>query len=312
MGDLSLSLVSIDEVSPLANRSAWLERRHTTSGASETPIILRFTGSLLKLYLEKRWLLEPEPPTEEQLWGLKLEPLIAEAYTEKTGRVIVRQQAFSVHPEFPWMSATIDCLTDKEDIVELKAIGNNFRLAQQLGDSENNESLPDSWVAQAEQQMMVLDRPVAFFGVFGPGLRLRHYTLKRHAGLDDIIQKQVDDWWHNQILAEVPPEDYVAEDAVTLAKAFRKQTGEWLSLGPELLNSAQKFEQIKAEIKRLEDLRDVEKARLLGALGNCAGADLPGGWSLHRKVLEVNYKAREAHTDSQVRFSVKEPKQDRF
>ncbi len=102
------------------------------------------------------------------------------------------------------------------------------------------------------------------------------------------------------------------QDAATLVKAFRRDSGEWLTFGPEMLSSAQKFEQIKAEIKRLEDLRDIEKARLLGALGNAAGADLPGGWSLQRKVLEVRYKAREAHTDSQVRFSVKEPQKNPF
>ncbi len=307
MFDLSTSLVPVGEVSPLVDRAAWLERKQHSIGASDTPKVMGLSGSRVKLYLEKVGLLEPEPMTEEQKWGLRLEPLIAAAYEERTGRRIVKSQIFAEHPEYPWLSATIDCLTEDGDIVELKAVG-GFGMGRQLGDDEDNETLPDSWCIQSQQQMMIHDRPVAFFGVFGSGLRLRTYTLKRHDALNGIIIGDVGRFWHNHIVPRIMPQDYEAKDAATLAKAYRRDSGEWLTLGHEHATAAMKYHEIKAEIKRLEDLRDVEKARMLGALGDAAGADLPGGWSLSRRVIEVNYKSRAAHTDSQVRFSVKEPR----
>ncbi len=295
-------------VSPVTDREAWLEVRKSSSGASDLPVVLGLTGSRVKLCLQKWGDLEPDEPTEEMTWGLKLEPLIAEAFEEKTGRRIVKQQVFARHPEMPWLSCTTDCLTEDGDIVQLKAIGDNFRLSRQLGESEDNETLPDSWVAQEQQEMLILDRPVAFFGVFGPGLRLRTFTLKRHHAFKSIIVNEVGYFWNTYVVPRVLPEDFIPQDAQTLVKAFRRQTGEWLALGHDLTNSATKYNDLKKEIKRLEDLADVEKARLLAAVGNAAGADLPGGWTLNRKVIHTNHKAKAAHTATQVRFSVKEPK----
>ncbi len=296
------------EVSPLHNRQAWLEAKKSTIGGSEIAQVLGLSGSRVRLCLQKWGDLEPDPPTEAQELGLKLEPLLAELWQQRTGRTIVKQQVFAVHPEMPWLSCTADCLTSDRFIVQLKAIGDDFRLAQQLGESEDNESLPDKWVAQEQQEMLVLDCPVAFFGVFGPGLRFRTFTLKRHRGFGDMITDEVGRFWHDHVEARVLPQDFLPGDAALLVKAYRSRSGEWLSLGQEALNSAIKFNSIKEEIARLENLRDIEKARLLAAVGNAAGADLPGGWVLQRKVLEINHKAREAHTDSQVRFSVKEPR----
>ncbi len=187
MGDLSLSLVSIDEVSPLINHKVWLEQKQHTMGASELAEVLGITGSRVRLFLRKTGRLEPDPPSEEQLWGLRLEPLIAAAFTEKTGRQIVKQQVFAVHPEKRWLSCTVDCLTEEGHIVEIKAMGPRNPHAWHLGQSEDSESLPDSWVTQAQQQMLVMDKPVVFFAVFGPGLQTRHFTLKRHDAFSAIF-----------------------------------------------------------------------------------------------------------------------------
>jgi putative phage-type endonuclease len=75
--------------------------------------------------------LEPEPvdPATQELFDLghALEPVIAARYTAMTGRAVRRRRHLLIHPDIPWMGASLDrvsSLRGDRRIVELKWVPN--------------------------------------------------------------------------------------------------------------------------------------------------------------------------------------------
>ena len=297
-----------------ATRPEWLAERRKSIGASDAPIVLGLAGSRLKLWLEKVGLLEDDDePTEEMLTGLDMEPVIAKHYERRTGRRIVALQRFLRHPERSWCSATIDGVTDEGRTVEFKMCGVHSPEGRELGDDGESETLPYKWIIQVNQQLAVggasreTDGKTADVAVWIDN-RLRVFPIERHDGLIEIIGSDIGEFWNSFVLPRIPPAEIVADDARTLTRAFRRNEGDWLLLGHQETEAAFCYKRLGEEINGLQKERDAAKARLLLSLGNAAGADLDQGWSVERKVVRVEHKAREAYEDQQVRIYVKEPR----
>ena len=289
-----------------ADRPAWLAQRHLSLGSSDAAVVCGVIGSRLKLWLEKTQRLPDSESNEAMRWGLRLEDDIADAWLERTGIPIVRFQVFCRHPEYPWMTATIDGLTADDDIVEFKAAG-HFGHGAKLGDDGEIESLPEHWILQSHHQMLVTSNARMSFAVFGPGLRLRTFELPFDVELGAMIVEQERAFWHDHVLAGIPPVEIVSGDAAYLAQAYDEPDGSWAWLGQDVLESAVNFERIGKQIRELEKEREAHKARLLLALGDSSGAELPDGWSLERKIIDV--KEFTVAARKQVRLFVKPPKE---
>lgn len=300
---------------PHTDRDQWLRERRRGIGASEAPVILGLVGSRLKLYLDKRGELDPEEPNEAMQAGLDLETYIAKLYERRTGMKIVESQVCLQHPNMPWMLATIDGVREDGRIVEFKTIGEWSVNGKKLGDDGDSETLPDSWTVQVAQQLElarasgISEGTDADVAVLGPTIhRFRVYPLRRSADLFDVISPAVNEFWHHHVIPGIPPEDVEAADADTLAKVYRAQSGEWLTLGDDVLDLARRYHEMGRIEGEAGKERKAIKAQLLMAIGNADGVELPGGWRITRKVVETNYKAREAYTGTSIRLTVKEPR----
>lgn len=304
-----MSTVTID--GQAASRREWLQTRRRVIGASELAIVLGLVGSQVKLCLRKWGELPEEETSEEAAWGLRLEDDIAEAYHERTGRRIVETQRFAVHPEMPFLGATIDGLTECGRLVEFKSVG-LWGKGADLGDDGDTDTVPDEWICQVNQGMAIglacglVTQQEADIAVFGPGLRLRVFTARYSEGLATAGAQAASEFWNNFVAAGVLPPDVQAADAETLVRAYRRDTGEFLELGEDTLDAAVRYRELGDTIRDLERERAKAKAELLMALGDASGATLPGGWEVRRKLVEVKEHAVKAST--QVRLMVKEPK----
>lgn len=305
--------MSITANGSLLDRDQWLSRRRSVVGASELAIVLGLKPSILELYWRKTSEMPDEGPREAMAWGIRLEDDIAEAYCERTGRTIEHTQRFGVHPNHPFMGATLDAITSCRRVVEFKSVGPHGHGAK-LGADGESDTLPDEWVCQVTQQLAVAgalgwtDGDEADIAVFGPGLQLRIYPVRWNGALYTMASDAIHRFMSENVLAGMPPEEIVSSDADILAKVFRGDTGEILQLGAEVEEHARAYLELAESIRDLEGHRKLHKAHLLHMLGDAAGAEFPGGWSVSRKSITVNHKAREAHTSEQIRLTIKEPR----
>ncbi len=263
----------------------WLAERDKDFGlgASELATVAGLTGSVVKLwYRKKRLITDDFAPTEQMKWGTRLEPLIAQAWSEATGEILISQQLFIRHPEHPWLFCTLDRLTIDGGIVELKAMS-SFGNDAEDGFGFNPDSPPAKWIVQAQQQMACTGEDVVRFAVFyGPELALKECTIRR----DDVMWAQLFDLaksFRQSLIDGIPPTDFVADDAALVSKLYRgKADGPELELTDAKLLEAVKQYQSHADLGEREKQKEKAKAAILQALGTSTKATI-GGFTLIRK-----------------------------
>lgn len=118
----------------------------------------------LEVWLDKTGQLPDLPPSPQMEWGLRLEPAIAEAYSERTG-LDLSSPSLCRHPQYPWMLASIDRLVSgPPKVVELKT-ASPFA-AGEWGDPGTDE-IPESYLIQVQHQLAVCGLQVADVALFG-------------------------------------------------------------------------------------------------------------------------------------------------
>jgi putative phage-type endonuclease len=194
----------LTELDPEADRDAWLEWRRDGIGASDIPAILGFSryGSALTVYLDKQGKL-PDHDNEQMWLGRRLEPIMLELFTERTGRIVLPGLP-SQHWEIPWARATLDGLVaeaggDVLGPLELKT----GSAAKELLDDD----IAGPLAAQLQWQMFVTDCQHAWAAGlvvdFGFKFVVREVERDEDA-LHDIIEV-AHHFWHENVLAQVPP-----------------------------------------------------------------------------------------------------------
>jgi putative phage-type endonuclease len=284
----------------MSHEAQWHAERRKGIGASDAPSVcgIRQRPTRLEIWLEKRGEIEPDPPNEAMKWGLKLEPLIAEAYTERTGNLIDATQISVTHELFPWMRATMDAVTTDAKLVEFKAVGRWS--GSKLPNDGDCEGLPESWVIQGQHQMEVFGASFVDFAVF-VDMSLRVYRLERNnAMLADIISLEREFW--ALVESGTPPAEFAPEDAEVLRRHFNRETGEHRILGRDYEKVIEAFKEGEEDVKRIEATISEAKARLLFMMGNASTAEC-GPYTLKRKLVNVKERTQTIKASQYIRFT---------
>jgi YqaJ-like viral recombinase domain len=264
----------------------WLgERdREYTIGASDLATIARVHGSIVKLWYRKRGLItvdEADQP-EQAWWGKFLETCLATRFELETGEVLARRQVFVRHPDHPWLAATLDALTASGISVEIKlltAFGHDHE-----GAWWNPDRPPAKWVCQAQQQMAILgtDR-VIFVVLYTPTMTVYFLTIERDEVLWSKLFEQAQAF-RQSLLDNVPPTDFVADDAAIISKVYRGQAeGPELELDDEDVLAAIEYYTENANVTAIQTTREKSRAAILQAMGTSTRATI-AGYQLERKV----------------------------
>lgn len=98
----------------MSTREGWLRERMTCLTASDAASALGLNPwkTPLQLYAEKLGLTGVEE-TEPMRWGRRIERVIADGYSEDTGRTILLHPEYELvrHPDIPWLASTPDSYT---------------------------------------------------------------------------------------------------------------------------------------------------------------------------------------------------------
>jgi putative phage-type endonuclease len=270
-----------------ADRDAWLAERMNGIGSSEAAAAIGVNPyeTALELYLAKLGLSDPVRETEAMRWGTRLEPVIAEAYSETTGYGFIAEQLFVRSPTHDFMTSTIDRIRDDSRIVEFKCVG--YRSAHLWGEPGSDE-IPPHYLVQCQHQLICTGTEELDLAALIGGNELRIYHICRDDDIAARIVEREAEFWQRVLRRDPPPID-PSRDGAALARLWPRAEGE-VELGPvgELL--VEQWEAHGRAIRENEAARDRAKTELLCHLGEAASARLADGRLLTRRVVSVEGK----------------------
>lgn len=259
-------------------RAAWLEARRQGVGASEVAALLGVDPyrSAFAVWAEKTGRVVPEDLSDKQAvqWGNALEPLVARAWSEQTGREIVdhgrttiRRRAHSL------LFATLDReIVDAGDgigpgVLEVKAPGYLQR--------EHWESDPPlKYVVQVQAQLAVTGHQWGVLAALIGGQDFRAFTIDRDDALIEVIEDAVTTFWRCVEEGVPPSVDGSESTRHALARLYPRDSGAEIELPPEAVTYALALEQAKDELKKWGAVEADAKNKLVALIGDASSARL--------------------------------------
>lgn len=184
------------------DRAQWLEERRKGIGGSDAAAIMGANpyASPLSVYMDKLGLAQEKPTTEAMRQGTDLEGYVAERFCESTGKKVRRCNKILQHNQYPWMLANVDRLIVGEDAgLECKTTS-----VYNQHDFERGE-VPLTYQWQCQHYMAVTDTDRWYLAVLVLNKAFYVYQIDRDDRLIDTLIEQERDFWHNHVLAHVPP-----------------------------------------------------------------------------------------------------------
>lgn len=247
------------------SRVAWLEWRRQGIGASDAAALVGLHPwvSPMSVYFDKRGEINDEQePTEAMEWGLRLEQVVAEAWAEKNQRPIQRFQPYSadamrVHPEHPWMQASLDALViaddsaldfaDRGDLIPEAVL--ELKTASGWATHDWEEGVPPHVIVQAQWQLAVMDLPVAYVACLVGGQKFVQDVVERDDEMIAGLIKAGGQFWQ-QIQAGIPPAvDAHPNTADVLKARWHELLDDAVELGAEGFDMVKEWHEAKPMAK---------------------------------------------------------------
>ncbi|SCV02108.1 putative phage-type endonuclease domain protein [Cupriavidus necator] len=190
------------------SREDWLAVRKTGIGGSDAAAAVGLNPyqSQLELWLEKTGrdagLAKPDPmdTTEPVYWGALLEPIVAAAYTQQTGRRVRKVNAVLRHSTVPFMIANLDReIVGVPDVHILEC-----KTAGEFGARLWRDGVPEYVQLQVQHQLAVTGKQAADVAVLLCGQQLAVHRISRDEALiGQLIMLEAKFW--SYVATDTPP-----------------------------------------------------------------------------------------------------------
>lgn len=261
-----------------AEREEWLQGRRNGIGGSDTPVIVLgekhpFTKPI-ELWMEKKGLIDPRPPTPAMMRGTLLEGIAAEIYMQRTGRKTRRVNRQLRHKEHEWMFGNIDReivsghTNDGAGVLEIKCPG--LRTFSKC----KREGLPDYYQLQLQHYLAVMDRKWGALAVFSAELwEMVYFDIERDDAIIEFIIEKDSLFWKS-LAEDTPP----TEEACTPLPELPSIQGEVSFVrieSDEFEQAARDYWEAKAILEDASDLKESaeEKIKNLMTINGAAIAE---------------------------------------
>ena len=268
------------------SEAEWLQYRRLGIGGSDAAAVLGISPwtTLRDLYYDKRGIVSAID--DEDNWvqlevGHLLEDLVGRIFAKRTGFKIVRVKKMFQHPHHPFMLADIDFLVELPDdsyaILECKTT--NYNAKDKWWDN-GKEVVPAYYIAQGRHYMAVLNVSRVYYCCLYANNE--DSAIIRYIDRDLMYEAELiyleEDFWANNVLAEVPP-PYV-EDGDLVVESVRRHVGpadpseEQINLDPGFSENLMYYLELK-EQKSLVDAQskvlEKEMKRIKGLVADALG-----------------------------------------
>lgn len=206
-----------------APRQEWLAARRLGVGGSDASAIAGLSSytSLYSLWLDKRGELPEQEDTLALEWGRRLEPVVADWFTETSG-IPIRRAGLMQSVHRPWQLVSLDRAAGDGGIVEIKTTGQFTRDAELWLDGE----VPDHAELQSQHGMAVTNRSHAHVVVLIAGRTPVHQIVERDDALIADLCEIESRFWHDYVVTGTPPPvDGSSATTEALKAKFRRCDG---------------------------------------------------------------------------------------
>lgn len=301
------------------NRNQWLEVRKNGIGSSDAAAAVGLCPykSQLELWMEKTGrivgLESPPGQDDPRYWGTLLEPFVAEAYAQKTGRKVRRINAVLQHPTFSFMLANIDReITGSADVQILEC-----KTAGEFGSRLWRDGVPEYVQLQVQHQLAVTGKRAADVAVLLCGQKLEIHRIERD---EDVIGRLVvleANFWEYVVEGKQPPADG-SESAGNALRQLYPGNGTTVdfSENAELSSAFAELVAIRDEVDEKAGCAEVLKQQLQEAMGDASRALFSSGEVTFKRSKDgtsVDCKQlAEDHPELVARYTTTRPGSRRF
>ena len=282
--------------------------RPGTIGASEIAVACGVSpySTPLHLYLEKRGEMEKEFSDEQKermAFGLKLEPVILEAYADRTKFTAESDLPMYFHPDHSWMAATPDGMaygnseTGPARPHGLECKATSWRMFDASGEShdafgeDGTDQVPLMYLMQTQQQMAVcgfdrVDMPVLF-----DGSKLRIYHIDRNETLIESMIAAGSDMARRIVDGNEPDADFGHPETKSALQALHgfDADAEPVELDEDADMWVWQVKEMTAQENEIKRRKSELSNRILAALKGAAKAVLPNGEKISRSLIADTY-----------------------
>ena len=267
----------------LPDRAAWLAERNSGIGASDAAVALGVSPwkSAFQLWAEKTCAMPAEDLSDNEAieFGLRLEPVVAEAFADRTSRKVDMRPAFTVerHPDHPWLLATLDAIQYCPD----RGPGNlQIKTANEFKASDWADGTPLMYQVQVQAESAVSGLPWGSVAVLIGGQRLRWFDYQRDDAFIAAMIPRLRQFWRLVETKTPPPPGPDLATARALALLYGEDNGETILLPDESAEWDAELVAAKEAIKEAEARKVAAENHLKAALGEATFGLLPSGAAL--------------------------------
>lgn len=258
------------------SRDEWLDARRIGIGASEAAAIVGMHPwvSPLGLYYDKTGEVtkQQEPPTEAMEWGLRLEPVVAQAWAEKNGRRVRRFEAYDpacmfTHPDHEWMRASLDGVVLAERGDTWDAVF-ECKTASGWVAEDWAEGIPPYVAIQVQWQMAVSGLPRAHVACLCGGSRYVQDVVDRDEEFIAALIAAGSRFWQRIVDHDPPTADGHPNTAAVLKARWQETLDDAVELGAEGYDLVTQRHEACRTIKAATTEKDAAENRLRQLLGD--------------------------------------------
>ena len=313
----ALRLVSTHQMA----RSDWLAIRKTGIGGSDAAAAVGLSPykSPLELWLEKTGrddgLEQPDPhdTSHPVYWGTLLEPIVAAAYTQQTGRKVRKVNAVLQHPQHPFMLANLDReVVGMPDVQILEC-----KTAGEFGARLWRDGVPEYVQLQVQHQLAVTGKQAADVAVLLCGQKLEVHRIQRD---DELIARLISleaRFWE-YVTSDMPPPADGSESADRALRCLypgNSKTVDW-SDDSRMSSLFSDLVSLKASIKTHEAEAECLRQTVQQAMGDASEALFETGRvSFKRSKDSAGFDTQRLladHPDLATRYAITKPGSRRF
>ncbi len=189
----------------MIDRRAFLEGRRTGIGASDAAGVLGLSrwATPLSVFHDKVDPIPDEDKATLPMWlGLRLEDVVAELFTARTGLPTRGDNRLHRHPIDPWLIAHLDYRVKGRpgELVECKTAAS----AADWGEDGSQDVPVDYWV-QAQHELLVTDARVCHVAALFGMRDFRTYPIEPDPEFVARWREAAATFWHDHVEAGVPP-----------------------------------------------------------------------------------------------------------
>ncbi|WP_327088563.1 YqaJ viral recombinase family protein [Nonomuraea sp. NBC_01738] len=244
-----------------APRPQWLAARRRGIGGSDALAVLGLSpyGSRYSVWADKSGRLREQDDNEPMFWGRRLEPILAEEFTARTG-IEAAPCGLMANVDRPWQLASVDRLTADGGVLEIKTTS-----AYKASDWDA-EQIADAAEAQLQHYLAVtgLEHGYAAALIGGQRLEIRH--VQRDERLIQMLIEAEAELWQMVLDGTPPALDGSDASLAALAEIYPTAADRRVALDAETVAALRRYDAWCAEETALKKAKQAAKASVCGQL----------------------------------------------